>query len=80
MLRDISVGESESEVENVGMWERAASPITEPWRECDRALCRIGQRRAELDAEEARWLREAHRLRIWREVGCVSLVAYLEDR
>src|SRR5256885_14063348 len=50
------------------------------WREVDRELRGIAKRRAALDAEEARWLREAHRLRIWREVGCGSLAEYMERR
>jgi len=48
------------------------------WRMVDRALRGIAQRRAALDAEEARWLREAERLRIWRPLGMVSAVDYLE--
>src|SRR5438105_12513824 len=50
------------------------------WREVDRELRGIAKRRAALDAEEARWLREAQRLRIWREVGCGSLAEYMERR
>src|SRR5580765_5128797 len=61
-----------------GEWFHDAS--THDWREIDRNLRRIARRRAALDAEEARWLREAVRAEIWREVGAVSLKAYLEDR
>jgi hypothetical protein len=43
-----------------------------------RNLCRIARRRAELDAHEARWLREAERLKIWREFGMVSMIDYME--
>src|SRR5438270_13446443 len=50
------------------------------WREVDRELRGIAKRRAALDAEEARWLREARRLMIWREVGCGSLAEYMERR
>src|SRR5438105_14702262 len=50
------------------------------WREVDRELRGIAKRRATLDAEEARWLREAQRLMIWREVGCGSLAEYMERR
>src|SRR5579862_6154031 len=49
------------------------------WREVDRKLRSIAKRRAGLDAEEARWLREAERLRLWREIGYVSMLEYLED-
>ncbi|HSR98929.1 MAG TPA: HNH endonuclease, partial [Kofleriaceae bacterium] len=44
----------------------------------DRALREIALRRAALDAEEARWLREAEALQIWRELGMVSALDYLE--
>jgi hypothetical protein len=50
------------------------------WREIDRALQRIGHQRAALDAEEARWLVRAARVQIWRELGFVSLLDYLERR
>jgi RuvA, C-terminal domain/HNH endonuclease len=48
------------------------------WRAVDRALRAIKQRRATLDAEEARWLREAEALQIWRPLGMVSALDYLE--
>lgn len=48
------------------------------WRAVDRALRDIARRRAKLDAEEARWLREAERLQIWRPLGMVSAIDYLE--
>ncbi len=48
------------------------------WRAVDRALRDIAHRRAKLDAEEARWLREAERLKIWRPLGMVSALDYLE--
>ena len=48
------------------------------WRVVDRALRAIGQRRAGLDAEEARWLCEAEALQIWRPLGMVSMLDYLE--
>ncbi|HEX3757173.1 MAG TPA: hypothetical protein VHW23_00640, partial [Kofleriaceae bacterium] len=38
----------------------------------------IRQRRATLDAEEARWLREAEALQIWRPLGMVSALDYME--
>ena len=49
-----------------------------PWRAIDRALRACARRRAALDADEARWLVEAERLEIHREVGCGSLHEYLE--
>jgi hypothetical protein len=48
------------------------------WRTVDRALRTIARRRAALDAEEARWLREAEALQIWRPLGMVSMIDYLE--
>ena len=48
------------------------------WREVDGQLRSLAVRRAALDAEEARLLREAERLQIWREVGMVSALDYLE--
>ncbi|MDQ3337015.1 MAG: HNH endonuclease [Myxococcota bacterium] len=44
----------------------------------DQRLRNLAQRRAALDAEEARCLREAERLQIWRELGMVSAIDYLE--
>src|ERR1044071_9385470 len=48
------------------------------WRVVDRALRSIAARRAGLDAEELRWLREAEMLQIWRPLGMVSALDYLE--
>src|SRR5690349_8012116 len=48
------------------------------WRVVDAALRSVAKRRAELDAEEARWLREAEALQIWRPLGMVSMIDYLE--
>src|SRR5947207_1447688 len=48
------------------------------WRQVHRELKSIAKRRAALDAEEARWLREGERLRIWRELGCGSMAEYME--
>ena len=48
------------------------------WRTVDGHLRDIAARRAALDAEEARWLREAERLQIWRQLGMVSALDYME--
>ena len=48
------------------------------WRAIDRTLRALARQRAALDAEEARWLRAAYRIQIWREVGCVSMIDYME--
>ena len=55
----------------------AVAPELE-WRVVDTALRRIAQRRAALDAEEARWLREAEALQIWRPLGMVNALDYME--
>lgn len=48
------------------------------WCTVDRALRNLAQRRAALDADEARWLREAEVLEIWHPLGMVSAQDYLE--
>ena len=48
------------------------------WKVVDQNLRSLAQRRAVLDAEEARWLREAERLQIWRPLGMVSALDYCE--
>jgi HNH endonuclease/RuvA, C-terminal domain len=48
------------------------------WRSVDRALRTIAGRRAALDADEARWLREAEAIQIWRPLGMVSALDYME--
>jgi hypothetical protein len=78
MLRD-TVERSEFELESVARWGSDSQRQTEPrWRIVHRALRRISLRRAALDAEEARWLREAEALQIWRPLGMVSALDYLE--
>ena len=48
------------------------------WREIDRTLQGLARQRAALDAEEARWMRAAYRVQIWRQLGCVSMTDYME--
>ena len=48
------------------------------WRVVDGALRAIAKRRAGLDADEARWLREAEVLEVWRPLGMVNALDYLE--
>jgi len=65
---------------------RVAGPRLEPaptarcldWRVVDRALRTIATKRAALDADEARWLREAEALQIWRRLGMVNAIDYME--
>ena len=47
------------------------------WKTVDGHLRDIASRRCALDAEEARWLREAERLKIWSELGMVSALDYM---
>ena len=49
------------------------------FREIDRQLRALAKRRAALDSEEARWLREAEAHRIWRKLGFSTALEYLED-
>ena len=48
------------------------------WQRVDRALRALARRRATLDADEARWLREAEACRLWRHLGMVSAIDYME--
>lgn len=50
----------------------------ETWRVLHQRLCGISKRRAALDAEEARCLREAVAVRLWQRLGYVHLNEYLE--
>ncbi|HEU4728948.1 MAG TPA: HNH endonuclease signature motif containing protein [Kofleriaceae bacterium] len=58
----------------------AREPSTLDWRTVDRALLGIQRSRCALDADEARWLREAELVRIWHPLGMVSMLDYLERR
>jgi hypothetical protein len=63
-------------IDDIGStWDRDPSL---DWRTVDRTLRGIARRRAALDVEEARWLYEAERLQIWRPLGMVSAIDYLE--
>src|SRR5580765_8902296 len=59
-------------------WDAVRADSRVDWRRVDRELRAIATKRAALDAEEARWLREAERLQIWRPLGMVSAFDYLE--
>ncbi len=52
--------------------------MEEDWRAIDRALRSIAEQRAALDAKEAAWLREAEDHQIWRNLGMVSALDYME--
>ncbi|HEY5938393.1 MAG TPA: DUF222 domain-containing protein, partial [Kofleriaceae bacterium] len=48
------------------------------WRTVHAEVRDCGHRRDALDALEARLLREAESLRIWEQVGCATMLEYLE--
>lgn len=50
----------------------------ERWLVVHAELVDIAKQKAALDAAEARWLREAEQLRIWRSFGMVSMLDYME--
>src|SRR6201990_2330673 len=76
MLREAS---SHSHADTGYDWTTGAEGSRQPsWQTIDRARRRIASRRAALDAEEAHWLREAERCQIWRELGMVSALDYME--
>jgi hypothetical protein len=50
----------------------------ERWQVVHEALLDVACRRSALDAEEMRWLHEAEGLQIWKQLGLVSMVDYLE--
>ena len=73
-IEDSGVGVDPAPTWALENWHQA-----EPrWQTVDRALRDISVRRAALDANEARWLREAEALQIWRPLGMVSALDYLE--
>ena len=50
----------------------------EEWHAVHQRLRSIARRRAELDAEQARCLRDAERIQLWRQLGYVHMGEYLE--
>src|SRR5690349_6319558 len=58
-----------------GAWERQHEA---DWLRLDRQLRGIAERRAALDAEEARLLRHAEEVKLWRAFGFGSLLEYME--
>jgi hypothetical protein len=78
MLRD-AVETTDIEVGPVVSWGAAQQCVPRlDWKTVDRALRTIRRRRATLDADEARWLREAEALQIWHPLGMVSALDYME--
>jgi RuvA, C-terminal domain/HNH endonuclease len=74
MLVDAGTG-----IESEDLWEiKCVEEAKLDWQSVDLVLRTITQRRAALDAEEARWLRQAEAMRIWRPLGMVSALDYME--
>jgi hypothetical protein len=59
----------------VEAWEREHEA---EWVRLDQRLRGIAARRAALDVEEARLLRQAEEVKLWRGFGCGSAIEYLE--
>ncbi len=73
------LSEAAAEIEAAPTWapeNKGDAPAD--WQSVDRALRTIARRRATLDADEAHWLRKAEALQIWRPLGMVSALDYLE--
>jgi hypothetical protein len=66
------------EVAAMGRAAYTWTPSGDDWREVDRRLRGIAKRRGVLDADEAKWLREAERVQIWRPLGMVNMTDYME--
>jgi len=79
MLRDGSrdVGGDEQSMV-VSSRSAHARPDDNEWREVHGHLRTNARRRAALDANEAYWLREAERVQVWRPLGMVSILDYME--
>jgi hypothetical protein len=48
------------------------------WKRVDENLRALATQYVTLEAQLARWLREAQRVKVWKHRGCVSLAEYLE--
>jgi hypothetical protein len=77
-MLDSAIHESSIESESMPVWPDVSRETQLDWRTVDRALRVIRRSRAALDAEEMYWLREAEALQIWRPLGMVSALDYLE--
>jgi hypothetical protein len=73
MLRDTTI---EIHDDSTSTWAHARD--RRDWKTIDRALRSNARRRAALDADEARLLREAEALQIWKPLGMVNALDYME--
>lgn len=81
MLRD-GTREVSCDEQRAGDWNRRSQPVATAsqgeWREVHNRLHTNARQRAALDANEAFLLREAERLQIWKPLGMVSILDYME--
>jgi hypothetical protein len=73
MLRETSTS-----YEAGGWVESVTATSRREWERVDRQLRTLAKQYLSLDAQLARWLREAHRVKVWKHAGCVSMNEYLE--
>src|SRR5690348_18441847 len=73
MLRDETI---QIDDESTHTWTQETE--RRDWKTIDRALRSNAKRRAALDADEARLLREAEALQIWKPLGMVNALDYME--
>lgn len=82
MLRDEAMCEATGPATTIWMREGVdaggADSDDGEWQDVDRNLRSIARRQSGLDAELMRALREAERVRLWRHLGCISMMEYLE--
>jgi Holliday junction resolvasome RuvABC DNA-binding subunit len=58
--------------------DETAAASRASYREIDKQLRAIAKSKARLEVEEAKWLREAEKHRIWRQLGFATALEYLE--
>jgi len=82
MLRDVASTNECDGWTNASMRGARASKREEPpmrqWQYVDAQLRGFAKQYLALDAQLARWLREAERVKVWRHVGCATMLEYLE--
>jgi hypothetical protein len=84
MLRDASaVGGEQARSVGGGVLDElgrrhTATDDADEWQVIDRSLRRNARWRAAIDADDARLLREAERVQIWKQLGMVNMTDYLE--
>jgi hypothetical protein len=59
-------------------WGSQPRSAQSEWKRVDENLRALAKQYVTLEAQLARWLREAQRVKVWKHRGCVSLAEYLE--